>query len=69
VFHIFIPLKHTKAFRNIKYPKNWIFYRSKKSAGVEIFGSKKRTNLGKGGHMVALVDAVNFSIEVPCWTV
>jgi len=34
---------------------------------VEIFGSKKRTYLEKGGHMVALVNAVNFSIEVPCW--
>jgi len=39
----------------------------KKSAWVEIFGSKKSTCLGKGGHMVALVNAVNFSIEVPCW--
>jgi hypothetical protein len=67
VFHIFIPLKYAKAFRNIKYPKNWIFYRFKKSAWVEIFGSKKSTYLGKGGYMVALVNPVNFSIEVPCW--
>jgi hypothetical protein len=46
--------------------KNRIFYRFKKSAWVEIFGSKKRTYLGKGGHMVALINAVNFSIEISC---
>jgi len=55
----------TKICKSFK--KNRIFYRFKKSAWVEIFGSKKSTYLGKGGHMVAIINAVNVSLEIPCW--